>query len=73
MHISVGHVFQSELATACSEVSLCVPVALQIPADGAHHGETADVELAVLVKQRPLDVFLYDVGPSVAVHIGVLN
>ena len=73
MHISVGHVFQSELATACSEVSLCVPVALQISADGAHHSETTDVELTVFVKQRLFDVFLYDIGPFVAIHICVLN
>jgi len=73
MHISVGHVFQSELATACSEVSLCVPVALQISADGTHHSETTDVELPVLVKQRLFDVFLYDIRPFVAIHICVLN
>ena len=73
MHISVGHVFQSELATACSEVSLCVPVALQISADGTHHSETTDVELPVLVQQRLFDVFLYDIRPFVAIHICVLN
>lgn len=73
MHISVGHVFQSELATACSEVSLCVPVTLQISADGTHHSEATDVELPVLVKQRLFDVFLYDIRPFVAIYICVLN
>jgi|NorSeaMetagenome_1021524.scaffolds.fasta_scaffold191283_1 hypothetical protein len=73
MHISVGHVFQGELATACSEVSLCVPVALQISADGTHHGETTDVELPVLVKQRLFDVFLNNIGPFVAIYNCVLN
>ena len=61
MHISVGHVFQGEFATARSEVSLLVPVALQISADGAHHSETTDIELTVFVQQGLLDIFLYNV------------
>jgi hypothetical protein len=46
---------------------------LEISVDGAHHREASYIELSALVEQWLFNVFLNDVGPFVAVYVGVLN
>lgn len=71
--VSIGHVLKSELTRARPQVAIGVPIALQVASDRTHHREAPDVELAILVEQRFLDVLLDDVGASVAVYVGVLD
>jgi hypothetical protein len=71
MDVSVVHVSEAELSGTCAEVALLVPVALQIPVDGAHHGEAPDIKLSILVQQGLLNILLNDVTAFVAT--GVVN
>ena len=73
MDVTVWDILKSKLSAACTEVSIAVPVALQVTIYGAHQSETADVELSVLIEKRLLYVFLYDVRPSVAIDVNILN
>lgn len=67
------HVSEAELSGTCAEVALLVPVALQIPIDGAHHGEAPDIKLPVLVQQGLLNILLNDVTAFVATGAGVVD
>lgn len=73
MHESVGHILEREFSAARPEVAIAIPIALEIPIDGAHHRECPNVELPVLVQQRLLDVLLNYVGPPVAIHVHILD
>jgi len=73
MHITVRDIFQSELSAAGSQVSVAVPISLEISIYCAHQSEASDVELSIFVEQRFFNIFLYDIGSSVAVHVDVLN
>jgi len=61
MHIPIRHIFKCELFATGSEISLLVPVALQIAIDGAHHGECPNIELPTFVEHWLLNIFLNNV------------
>ena len=73
MDITVTQVLQGELTAAGSQVSIAIPVPLQVAIDAAHHAVDPYVELPVLVEHGFLDVLLDDVGSSVAINVYVLN
>lgn len=50
VHVTIGHVLDGEFSAACSQVSVGVPVALQVAVDRAHQGEAPDIELSILVQ-----------------------
>ena len=73
MNVPVGDVLKGELSAACSEVTLSVPVTLEVAANGAHHGEAPDVELPILVEQWFFDILLDYVTSFESIHICIAN
>ena len=69
MNHAVRRVFQVVLPAASPQISVRVPVRLQVAVDGRAEGVAPDIELPVLVQERLLNVFLNDVAASVAVHL----
>lgn len=54
----IGELASLENAAGCAEVAVIVGEAFKFLVDKSEHTETADVELALHVKGRPLDVLL---------------
>ena len=73
MDHAIGRVLQIILATGSPQVAVLVPVALQVSIIRARQREAPNVELAILVKQGLLDVFLNDVTAFVTVDLLRLN
>ena len=73
MDVTVWDILKGKLSAACSEVTITVPVALQVSIYGAHQSKTSNVELSVLVEKRLLNVLLYDVRSSVAIDVNILD
>ena len=73
MDVTVRDILKSKLSAAGPEISIAVPVSLQVSIDGAHQGEAADVELSILIEERLLDVLLYDIRSSVAIDVHILD
>ena len=64
---SISHIFERELFATRPQIPFIVIVALQIAIHGRDHCICADVELPILVEERPFHVFLDDIGPLLAV------
>lgn len=73
MDHAIGRVLQIILATGSPQVAVLVPVALQVSIIRARQREAPNVELAILVQQGLLDVFLNDVTAFVTVDLLRLN
>ena len=71
MNEPIRHVFQVEVLAARAQVALIVPVALQVTVNGGHQRVAADVELAVLVQQRSLDILLNNIRSLLAIEIRI--
>lgn len=69
MNHAVRCILDVVLSTTGSEISVLVPVGLQVSVYCGRKEETTDVELSILIKQRLLNIFLYDVTTSVAVNL----
>ena len=71
MDESAGYVLDVVLAAAGAQVALGVVISLQIAIHSLGDSKAANVELAVLVEQRPLAVLLNDVAALLAVDVRV--
>lgn len=72
MDVPVRNVLKRVFSATCTQVSIGVPVALQVPVDRAHQGKTPNVELTVLVEEGLLDILLYDVTSLNTVYGSIL-
>ncbi len=66
----VGDILQAELLAARPEVSLIVPVTLQIPIHCGQQCVAPNIELSLPVEHWLLDVFLYNVRPLLPIDHG---
>lgn len=68
MNHPVCRVFEIVLTAARPQVSVRVPVGLQISIDCRAGRETPDIELPIFVEERLLDVLLDDVAAPMSVN-----
>ena len=69
MDHSICRILQVVFAAASSQISVGVPVSLEIAIHCCRQEVATDVELPILVKQRLLNVLLYDVAAAVPIHL----
>lgn len=73
MDVPIGHIFEGELPAGGSEIPLLIPIALKVAIDGAHEGETTDIELPILIQQWLFYILLYNERSLIPIDIGVLD
>lgn len=67
----ISYVLQIEVFAACAQVAIAVPVPLQVTVNRRHQRVAADVKLAVLVEQRPLDILLNNIRSLLPIEIRI--
>ena len=73
MDHAIRRVFDVVLSTTRPQVTISVPVALEVAIYGRCQCEAPDVELAIFVQERPLNVFLDNVATFVPLHVLCLD
>jgi len=69
MNHAVRCILDVVLSTTGSEISVLIPVGLQVSVDRGRKEETTDVKLSIFIQQRLLNILLYDVTASMAVNL----
>ena len=73
MNHAVRGVLEVVLPATCPQVSVGVPVSLQVAIHSCGHSIASNVELSILVKKRLLNVFLDDITASMTVNLLCLD
>ena len=73
MNHAVRCVLKVVFSATCSKVSVGVPISLQVAIHRRGQSIASNVELSVLIKKRPLDIFLDDITASMTVNLLCLN
>jgi hypothetical protein len=71
MNKSISNVLQIEVLATCPKVALIVPITLEVSINSSQQSVAPNVKLPVFVEKRLLEVLLNDVGPLLAIDIGV--
>lgn len=69
MNKPISNIFEVEVLAARPQISLIVPVTLQVAVDRSEESVAPDIKLPVLVEKGLLDIFLNDVGSLLAVDV----
>lgn len=71
MDQSVSHVLQVEIFAARAQITLIIPVTLQVTVNCCHQSVRADVKLPVLIQKRLFYVLLDNVGSLLSIEVCV--